>query len=73
VPAAVGVPLIVPVELFSVKPGGRVPETIEYVNGPVPPVTVIVAEYAVPTQALAAEQGPQLRVTGCPTTTTVQA
>src|SRR5271169_4640811 len=40
VPAAVGVPVTAPVEVFSVSPAGSVP-TIEYVYGPVPPVTVI--------------------------------
>jgi hypothetical protein len=59
------------VELFSVKPGGREPDTIEYVKGAVPPVTVMVAEYGVPTIALLAEHGPQLRVTGDACTTMV--
>jgi hypothetical protein len=38
-PAAVGVPVIPPVDGFNVKPGGRVP-TIEKVYGGVPPLTV---------------------------------
>ncbi len=40
VPAAVGVPVTAPVEVFSVSPGGSVP-TIEYMYGATPPVTVI--------------------------------
>ena len=44
VPAWVGVPLIVPVELFSVNPGGSVPCVIENLNPPAPLLTVIVAE-----------------------------
>lgn len=36
--AAVGVPLITPVEAFRVKPGGRCPRVIAQVYGPVPPV-----------------------------------
>ena len=39
-PAAVGVPVTAPVEVFRVKPAGNVP-TIENVYGEVPPVTVI--------------------------------
>ena len=42
VPAAVGVPVTAPVDVFSVKPAGNVP-TIEYVYGDVPPVTVSAA------------------------------
>src|SRR5690348_1502013 len=38
-PAAVGVPVTAPVEVFSVRPAGSVPTT-ENVNGAVPPVTV---------------------------------
>ena len=37
---AVGVPVIAPVDAFSVKPGGKLPALIEYVNGPTPPVAV---------------------------------
>src|ERR1039458_6717102 len=40
VPAAVGVPVTAPVDVFSVRPAGNVP-TIENVYGVVPPVTVI--------------------------------
>ena len=49
VPAVVGVPEIAPVVGFSVSPGGSVPETIEYVYDPVPPVTFSAAEYDDPT------------------------
>ena len=44
-PAVVGVPEMRPVELLSVNPGGSELEMIEYVYGPVPPVTDMVAEY----------------------------
>ena len=48
VPAAVGVPVIAPVEGASVRPGGRVPPETDQVNGGVPPSTVkMSAEYAV--------------------------
>ena len=40
VPAAVGVPLISPVEGLSVRPGGRLPALTAQVYGPVPPVSV---------------------------------
>jgi hypothetical protein len=40
-PPAVGVPVIAPVDVFNVKPGGKVPVATEKVNGGVPPVTVI--------------------------------
>src|ERR1700689_1169080 len=39
-PAAVGVPVTAPVDVFSVRPAGKVP-IIENVYGAVPPVTVI--------------------------------
>ena len=42
-------PLIVPFELFSDSPGGSDPEMIENVSDPDPPVTDMLAEYAVPT------------------------
>ena len=35
-PTAAGVPAIEPVDEFRFKPGGRVPELIEYVYGGVP-------------------------------------
>jgi hypothetical protein len=41
VPAVFGVPVIAPVDAFSVRPVGRVPLATENVNGAVPPVTVI--------------------------------
>ena len=40
-PAVVGVPLITPVDAFSVRPAGSEPEASAKVNGAVPPVTVI--------------------------------
>ncbi len=40
VPAAVGVPVIAPVEGASVSPGGRVPAETDQVNGAVPPSTL---------------------------------
>ena len=43
VPNTVGVPLMTPA-LLILKPGGRVPEAIAQVNGPLPPVEVKVAE-----------------------------
>src|ERR1039458_4934099 len=41
VPAAVGVPVTAPVEVFRVRPAGNVPLPIENVYGAVPPVTVV--------------------------------
>ena len=49
VPAVVGVPLICPVELFSVRPAGKEPEMIAQVYGVVPALACSVVEYAVPT------------------------
>ena len=49
VPAAVGVPLICPVELLSVSPAGREPALIDQLYGVVPPLACNVVEYAVPT------------------------
>jgi hypothetical protein len=37
-PAAEGVPLIMPVLLFNVRPPGRLPEETLQVNGAVPPL-----------------------------------
>ena len=51
--AVVGVPLIRPVNEFTVKPPGNVPEVSVQVYGEVPPVAVNVCEYAVPTWPLA--------------------
>ena len=42
--AAVGVPLIRPVDAFSVKPPGSVPEVSVHVYGVVPPVAASVCE-----------------------------
>jgi hypothetical protein len=45
VPAAVGVPEMTPVEAFRVRPPGNVlPEAIDHVNGPVPPLLANVTE-----------------------------
>ena len=48
VPAAVGVPLITPVEAFSERPTGKDPVSILHINGGTPPEAVRVAEYEVP-------------------------
>ena len=61
VPAVVGLPEITPA-LLSVSPGGNVPETSEYLNGEIPPVTVSAEEYATPTVALPLPQAPQSRL-----------
>ncbi len=48
--ALVGVPLIAPVDAFSIKPGGSPPAlTDQLLYGGVPPLAVKVAEYGVPT------------------------
>jgi hypothetical protein len=39
-PVAVGVPVIAPVDVFNVKPGGSVPVATKKVYGGVPPVTI---------------------------------
>jgi hypothetical protein len=57
----VGLPEITPA-LLSVTPGGNVPETNEYLNGAVPPVTTSCEEYATPTVALPLPQAPQSRL-----------
>ena len=44
VPAVVGVPVMAPVELFSVSPAGNDPAVIAHVYGVVPPVTAILCE-----------------------------
>jgi hypothetical protein len=49
VPAVVGVPVIAPVELFSVSPAGSDPAVIPQVYGAVPPVTAMLCEYAADT------------------------
>lgn len=54
--AAVGFPLIPPVDEFSVKPVGKVPEVSDHVYGMVPPVAVNVCEYGVPTSPLVSDR-----------------
>ena len=49
VTAAVGVPVMTPVEVFNVNPAGNAPLVSDQVYGVVPPEAVSVAEYAVPT------------------------
>ena len=44
VPKAVGVPVIVPVEVFNDSPDGKVPVTAQCVYVPLPPVAAKVAE-----------------------------
>ena len=39
-PPVVGVPESTPVEVFSVRPGGRLPAVTDHTNGAVPPLTV---------------------------------
>jgi len=51
------------VEVFSVKPGGRVPEVIAYVYGAVPPVAASLG-VRVPTVALPPPHVPHSRSTG---------
>lgn len=53
--AAVGVPLIKPVNEFSARPPGKVPEMRVQVYGAVPPVAVNVCEYDVPTWPIASD------------------
>ena len=45
----VGAPVIAPVLPFKLKPTGKLPEVIEYVSVPAPPVTATVWLYAAPT------------------------
>jgi hypothetical protein len=47
--AAVGVPVIAPVAVFSDNPAGRVPLVSAQLYGVVPPLAASVAEYATPT------------------------
>jgi hypothetical protein len=47
IPAAVGVPLIIPVESFSASPAGKLPLEIAQEYGGVPPVAARVVVYAV--------------------------
>ena len=46
VPPAVGLPLISPVEAFSVRPAGSAPVATDHVYGPAPPITLSVASNA---------------------------
>jgi hypothetical protein len=50
-PAAVGVPVIAPVDAFRLSPGGSVPVVTVHVSGVTPPTDASVTEYAVPTVA----------------------
>lgn len=49
VPALVGVPAMTPVDAFSVKPPGKLPDTMLQPYGVVPPVAARDCEYAPPT------------------------
>jgi hypothetical protein len=70
VPAAVGVPLITPVEAFRLNPAGRVPAETDQLYGVVPPVAVIVWLYAVPT--VPAGSGLAVEIVGAATGLTVR-
>src|SRR5882672_6472101 len=48
-PVVVGVPVIAPDDELSVRPGGRLPETIENVYGDMPPLATSADEYGTPT------------------------
>ena len=50
--AAVGVPLMRPVDAFNDKPFGKAPAVNCHVKAPVPPVAVRLCEYATPTWPL---------------------
>jgi hypothetical protein len=56
VPAVVGVPVIAPVDGFSVNPGGSEPLVIENVYGGTPPVATSDELYATPTVPVAVGQ-----------------
>src|ERR1017187_9716450 len=69
VPAAVGVPVMAPVLVLTVRPAGSVPVATEKVNGPVPPETVMAGLLnATPTSpeftAEQASEGPATMVKG---------
>ncbi len=49
VPGCVGVPVMAPVEVFSVSPAGRLPEMMEYVYGGTPPEAIRAELYGTPT------------------------
>jgi len=69
VPAVVGVPVMAPVELFSVKPAGSDPLVMENVYGGVPPPATRAELYATPTCPVPVGQ---VRVGGGSTTTMLQ-
>ena len=52
---AVGIPLITPVDVFSVNPAGNLPEVNCQVVEPVAPIAVRVWEYAVPNRPFGSE------------------
>jgi hypothetical protein len=56
VPSELGVPVMAPVDGFSVRPGGNEPLAIEKVYGGVPPVATAADEYARPTVPVFAGQ-----------------
>ena len=53
--AAVGVPVIAPVDAFSKSPAGNVPPVSVHVYGVVPPLPVTVAVYGMPTEPVGKE------------------
>ena len=59
---AVGVPLIRPVDEFSVSPAGNVPEVNVHVYGAVPPVAANVCEYDAPSWPFASDVVVMFRV-----------
>jgi hypothetical protein len=62
--AAVGVPLIRPVDAFNARPLGSVPEVSDHVYGVVPPVAASVCEYGAPTWPLASDAVVIVKVAG---------
>src|ERR1700690_151313 len=56
VPSELGVPVMAPVDGFSVRPGGNEPLEIEKVYGGTPPVATAADEYARPTVPVLAGQ-----------------
>src|ERR1035437_8045030 len=62
VTGAVGVPLMRPVDAFSVMPVGKVPAVNCHVEVPVPPAAARLCEYATPTWPLANEAVVMVRV-----------
>lgn len=61
---AVGVPAIAPVEAFSARPVGSVPDVSVQIYGVAPPVATSVALYAVPTWPFGSEVVVIANVTG---------